>query len=49
MGRDFVQSALNRDYTLVMGTVLVYGALLVLCNIIADFAHATLDPRVRSA
>ncbi len=49
MGRDFVNSALNRDYTLVMGTVLVYGALLVLCNILADLAHALLDPRVRTA
>jgi oligopeptide transport system permease protein len=49
LGREFVESALNRDYTLVMGTTLVYGAFIVLCNMLADLSYAALDPRVRDA
>lgn len=49
LGREFVESALNRDYTLVMGTTLVYGAFIVLCNMLADMSYAALDPRVRDA
>ena len=47
LGRHFVQGALNRDYTLVMGVVLFYGALIVLCNLLVDLAYRALDPRVR--
>lgn len=47
LGRHFVQGALNRDYTLVMGVVLFYGALIVLCNLLVDLAYRVLDPRVR--
>ena len=47
LGRYFVQGALNRDYTLVMGVVIFYGALIVLMNLIVDLAYAFLDPRVR--
>jgi oligopeptide transport system permease protein len=47
LGREFVESALNRDYTLVMGTVVVYGTLIILCNLLTDIAYAVLDPRVR--
>jgi oligopeptide transport system permease protein len=47
LGREFVESALNRDYTLVMGTTITYGAFIVLCNFLADMAHMILDPRVR--
>ncbi|HUS23707.1 MAG TPA: ABC transporter permease [Candidatus Binatia bacterium] len=49
IGRYFVQGALDRDYTLVLGVVLVYGALIVLCNLAADVLHAALDPRLRQA
>ncbi|HEX4896241.1 MAG TPA: ABC transporter permease subunit [Solimonas sp.] len=49
IGRYFVQGALNRDYTLVLGVVLFYGALIVLFNFLVDLAYAALDPRVRSA
>lgn len=49
LGREFVESALNRDYTLVMGTTLVYGAFIVLCNMLADLSYAALDPRIRDA
>lgn len=46
LGREFVESALNRDYMLVMGTVIVYGAMIVCCNLLSDLFQAFLDPRV---
>lgn len=46
IGRFFVQSALNRDYTLVMGTVLFIALLIILANILVDIIYAFLDPRV---
>lgn len=49
VGRHFVQGALNRDYTLVMGVVLVYGALIVLFNLLVDLLYGVLDPRTRTA
>lgn len=47
IGRYFVQGALNRDYTLVMGVVVFYGVLIVLFNLLVDIAYAFLDPKVR--
>jgi len=47
LGRYFVQGALNRDYTLVMGVVVFYGVLIVLFNLLVDLAYGLLDPRVR--
>lgn len=47
IGRLFIQGALNRDYTLVMGLVVLYSALLVLLNLLVDLAYGLLDPRVR--
>jgi len=47
MGRYFVQGALNRDYTLVMGVVIVIGLLIVLFNLIVDIIYALIDPRIR--
>lgn len=47
IGRYFVQGALGRDYTLVMGTVVVIAIFVVLFNLIVDLAYAWLDPRVR--
>lgn len=49
IGRYFVQAALNRDYTLVMGVVVFYGVLIVLFNFIVDLLYGVLDPRVRAA
>lgn len=46
-GRYLVQGAINRDYTLVMGMVIVYGALTLLLNFAADLIYGWLDPRVR--
>jgi oligopeptide transport system permease protein len=47
MGRHLVQGALNRDYTLVMGMVIVYASLMILLNLAADLVYAALDPRIR--
>ena len=49
MGRYLVQGALNRDYTLVMGMVIVYASLTLLLNLIVDLLYGWLDPRVRHA
>jgi oligopeptide transport system permease protein len=46
MGRYFVEAALNRDYNLVLGVTLVYGALLMVINTLVDVIYAMLDPRV---
>jgi oligopeptide transport system permease protein len=47
LGTFLVNGSLNRDYTLVMGLVLLYAALLILLNLLVDFAYVLLDPRVR--
>jgi oligopeptide transport system permease protein len=47
IGRYFVLGAVNRDYTLVMGIVLLYAVLLILANLMADLLQAWLDPRTR--
>jgi oligopeptide transport system permease protein len=47
MGRFLVQGALNRDYTLVMGKVIVYAVLIVGLNLVVDVLQAWLDPRLR--
>jgi oligopeptide transport system permease protein len=47
IGRAFVDGALNRDYTLVMGVTVLYGALIVLFNFLADLSYSVLDPKVR--
>lgn len=47
LGRYFVQGALNRDYPLVLGVVLLYAALIVAFNLVADLLYGWLDPRVR--
>jgi oligopeptide transport system permease protein len=47
IGRYFVQGALNRDYTLVMGVVICYATLIIFLNFLADIAYGLLDPRVR--
>jgi oligopeptide transport system permease protein len=47
VGRYFVDAALNRDYTLVMGTVVVIALFTILFNLIVDVLYAIVDPRVR--
>lgn len=46
IGRYFVQGAINRDYTLVLGVVILYGALIVLFNLLVDLAYGWLDPKL---
>jgi oligopeptide transport system permease protein len=47
MGRYLVQGALNRDYTLVMGVVIVYATLTLTMNLLVDLIYGVLDPRIR--
>ncbi len=47
LGQFFVRGALNRDYTLVLGIVIFYAALVVLLNLIVDILYGVIDPRIR--
>ncbi|MGH6815668.1 MAG: ABC transporter permease subunit, partial [Hyphomicrobiaceae bacterium] len=47
VGRYFVEGALNRDYTLVMGTVVLIAVFVIIFNLVVDIVYAILDPRVR--
>ena len=47
IGRHFVQGAINRDYTLVMGMVIFYATLILSLNLIVDLLYGWLDPRIR--
>lgn len=47
VGRYFVQGAINRDYTLVMGMVIFYAVLILLLNLVVDLVYGWLDPRIR--
>jgi oligopeptide transport system permease protein len=47
IGRYFVEGALNRDYTLVMGTVVVVAVFVLLFNLVVDILYALIDPRIR--
>jgi oligopeptide transport system permease protein len=47
LGQLFVRASLNRDYTLVLGVVIFYAALIVLLNLIVDLLYGAIDPRIR--
>jgi len=47
MGQWFVKGAINRDYSVVLGTAIVYFGLVILFNLLVDLAYTWLDPRVR--
>jgi ABC-type dipeptide/oligopeptide/nickel transport system permease component len=47
MGKYFVTSITNRDYPVIMGTILLYAFVLVIANLIVDLVYAWLDPRIR--
>lgn len=47
LGASFVQGALNRDYTLVLGIVIFYAALIIALNLIVDLLYGVIDPQVR--
>jgi len=46
IGRYFVNAALNRDYTLMMGVIIVYAVFIIVLNLVADLLYSVLDPRV---
>jgi oligopeptide transport system permease protein len=47
LGRFFIMAAFNRDYTMIMGTVLFYATLIIVLNMLVDIMQAWMDPRVR--
>jgi oligopeptide transport system permease protein len=47
LGRFFVQSAFNRDYTLVLGTVLFYSFLIIILNLVVDILLVLLNPKLK--
>jgi oligopeptide transport system permease protein len=47
VGQQFVRSAINRDYTLVLGIVIFYATLIVSLNLVVDILYGVIDPRVR--
>ncbi len=47
VGHHFVQSALNRDHPLILASVMLYGSLLLVMNLLVDIGYAVLDPRIR--
>ena len=47
LGREFVNSAFNRDYTLILGTVILYASLIVVCNLIVDVVLVWLNPKLK--
>ncbi|MDH4125481.1 MAG: oligopeptide ABC transporter permease OppB [Gammaproteobacteria bacterium] len=47
LGQHFVRGALNRDYTLVLGIVVFYAALVILLNLVVDLLYGVIDPRIR--
>ena len=49
LGRYFVQGALNRDYTLVMGVVVFYGCLIIAFNLIVDTVYGFIDPKIKTS
>ena len=47
LGREFVKSAFNRDYTLVLGTVILYASLIILLNLVVDILQVWLNPKLK--
>jgi oligopeptide transport system permease protein len=47
IGREFVQSITNRDYSMIMGTTVVYGILIAVANLAVDITYGFLDPRIK--
>lgn len=49
LGREFTNAIMNHDYTVVMGITIFMGAIIILCNLIADILCAIVDPRTRKS
>ena len=46
LGREFVSSIVNRDYTMVMGTTIILATLVIAANVIVDILYKVIDPRI---
>ena len=49
LGREFTNAIMNHDYTVVMGITIFMGAIIILCNLLADVICAIVDPRTRKS
>jgi oligopeptide transport system permease protein len=47
IGKFFITSVVDRDYTLIMGTIMFYAVFLAIMNILVDISYAFIDPRIR--
>jgi oligopeptide transport system permease protein len=47
MGRAYVQAIQQRDYSMIMGTTLIYAFLVAIANLSVDFVYVLIDPRIR--
>jgi len=47
VGREFITSISNRDYSMIMGTTLVFAVLIAIANLTVDLLYAWLDPRIK--
>ena len=47
IGRGYVNAALNRDYSVMLGLTILYGGLTILFNLVVDVMYAWLDPKIR--
>ena len=47
IGREYVTAIGNRDYSMILGTTLVYAVLVALANLSVDLVYGFLDPRIR--
>ena len=47
LGREFVSSITNRDYTMIMGTTIVLATLIITANVIVDILYKIIDPRIK--
>lgn len=47
LGREFVQTITNRDYTSILGVTIFYSTLLIMCNLIVDIMYVIIDPRIK--
>lgn len=48
LGQYFITSVIDRDYPLVMGMTLLFGIILIVCNLLVDLAYSWIDPRIRT-
>ena len=47
LGREFVNTISNRDYTVIMGVTVFYSSILIICNLLVDLLYGIIDPRIK--